>query len=313
MAIGEAIARKGIQKRYWLETRADVLLRNKEVFQLWARLGLKTMFIGLEAIDEEGLKKFRKRVQLLEELRGARVRAHASASTSRSTSSPTRLGPRALPRRPRVVREIPEVVNISVNTPYPGTETWLTESRRLTTRDYRLFDIQHAVLPTTLPLPEFYEELVATQQVLNRKHLGARQIWGAAQERRPAARARADELPAHAVQVQQRLRPEAPARRPRRSRSRYEMSLPPAPRDAVDPETRSTSTRRAAAAAARSTTRPSASSTRRAWARPSNGAARRQGAAPQRGAPSRRHPATSARAAAAIPAASSPCRRRSSR
>jgi hopanoid C-3 methylase HpnR len=34
MAIGEAIARKGIQKRYWLETRADVLLRNKEVFQL---------------------------------------------------------------------------------------------------------------------------------------------------------------------------------------------------------------------------------------------------------------------------------------
>jgi hopanoid C-3 methylase HpnR len=31
MAIGEAIARKGIQKQYWLETRADVLLRNKEV------------------------------------------------------------------------------------------------------------------------------------------------------------------------------------------------------------------------------------------------------------------------------------------
>ncbi|HEY7871049.1 MAG TPA: cobalamin-dependent protein, partial [Methylomirabilota bacterium] len=62
MAIGEAIARKGIQKRYWLETRADVLLRNKEVFRLWSRIGLKTMFIGIEAIDEEGLKKFRKRV-----------------------------------------------------------------------------------------------------------------------------------------------------------------------------------------------------------------------------------------------------------
>jgi hypothetical protein len=75
---------------------------------------------------------------------------------------------------------MPEVVNISVNTPYPGTETWVTESRRLTTRDYRLFDIQHAVLPTRLPLAEFYGELVATQQVLARKHLGARQVWGAA-------------------------------------------------------------------------------------------------------------------------------------
>jgi hypothetical protein len=28
------------------------------------------------------------------------------------------------------------------------------------------------VLPTTLPLPEFYAELVKTQQVLNTKHLG---------------------------------------------------------------------------------------------------------------------------------------------
>ena len=68
--------------------------------------------------------------------------------------------------------EIPEIVNITVQTPYPGTETWLTESRRLTTLDYRLFDVQHAVLPTRLPLHRFYEELVKTQAVLARKHLG---------------------------------------------------------------------------------------------------------------------------------------------
>ena len=67
---------------------------------------------------------------------------------------------------------VPEIVNITVQTPYPGTETWLTESRRLTTLDYRLFDVQHAVLPTRLPLHRFYEELVKTQSVLARKHLG---------------------------------------------------------------------------------------------------------------------------------------------
>src|SRR5256885_16756663 len=33
----------------------------------------------------------------------------------------------------------------------------------------------HAVLPTRLPLHRFYEQLVQTQAVLNRKHLG----WGA--------------------------------------------------------------------------------------------------------------------------------------
>jgi hypothetical protein len=69
---------------------------------------------------------------------------------------------------------IPEIVNISVNTPYPGTETFQSQAHELTTRDYRLFDIQHAVLPTKLPLAIFYQELVKTQQVLNRKHLGWR-------------------------------------------------------------------------------------------------------------------------------------------
>ena len=64
MAIGDAIARKGIRKQYYLETRGDVLLRNKEVFRFWKRLGLTYMFLGVEAIDEEGLKKHRKRISL---------------------------------------------------------------------------------------------------------------------------------------------------------------------------------------------------------------------------------------------------------
>lgn len=64
MAIGEEIRRRGIRKEYYLETRADVLLRNKEVFRFWKELGLSYIFIGMEAVDEDGLKHFRKRVSL---------------------------------------------------------------------------------------------------------------------------------------------------------------------------------------------------------------------------------------------------------
>jgi GAF domain-containing protein len=67
-------------------------------------------------------------------------------------------------------------VNISINTPYPGTESWIGEAGRVVSRDYRLYDIQHAVLPTKLPLAEFYEELVTTQQALYRKHVGWRRL-----------------------------------------------------------------------------------------------------------------------------------------
>jgi hopanoid C-3 methylase HpnR len=172
MQLGEAIARRGIRKRYYLETRGDVLLRNKEVFQLWKRLGLNTMFLGLEAIDEEGLKRYRKRVTLSKNFEALEFARSLDISVAVNIIA----DPAWDRERFKVVRdwclEIPEVVNISINTPYPGTETWHTESRRLTTRDYRLFDIQHAVLPTKLPLPEFYKELVETQRVLSYKHLG---------------------------------------------------------------------------------------------------------------------------------------------
>jgi len=67
-------------------------------------------------------------------------------------------------------------VNISINTPYPGTESWISEGGRVVTRDYRLYDIQHAVLPTKLPLAEFYDELVTTQQAFYRKHIGLRRL-----------------------------------------------------------------------------------------------------------------------------------------
>ena len=171
-AIGEAIARRGIKKQYYLETRGDVLLRNKEVFKFWKRLGLEYMFLGIEAIDEEGLQQHRKRISVgknfeaLEFARSLGIRVAINLIADPDWDR----------KRFAIVREwcldIPEIVTVSVNTPYPGTESWHTESRRVTTRDYRLYDIQHAVLPTRLPLPDFYDELVKTQQVLNKKHLG---------------------------------------------------------------------------------------------------------------------------------------------
>ncbi len=124
------------------------------------------MFLGLEAIDEAGLKKYRKRVTL--------DRNFEAVEFARSLGINVAVNLIADPdwdhERFRIVREwcleMPDVINISVNTPYPGTESWVTDGRRLETRDYRLFDIQHAVLPTQLPLAEFYQELVTTQRAI---------------------------------------------------------------------------------------------------------------------------------------------------
>jgi len=172
LEIGEAIARRGIKKQYYLETRGDVLLRNKEVFQFWRTLGLRYMFLGIEAIDDEGLKRHRKRISLGKNFEALEFARSLDINVAINIIADPDWDEARFAAVREWCQEIPEIVNISINTPYPGTESWHTEARRIQTRDYRLFDIQHAVLPTRLPLPEFYEELVRTQQVLNKKHLG---------------------------------------------------------------------------------------------------------------------------------------------
>lgn len=178
MAIGRAIEKRGIRKQYYLETRCDVLLRNREVFAYWQRLGLLCMFLGLEALDEETLRAHRKRITAHANLEALEVARQLGLIVAINIIA----DPDWDKERFRLVREwaasVPEIVHLTVNTPYPGTETWHTEARQLTSLDYRLFDVQHAVLPTRLPLREFYEELVKTQAVLNRKHLGWAALWG---------------------------------------------------------------------------------------------------------------------------------------
>ena len=178
MAIGQAIERRGIRKQYYLETRCDVLLRNREVFAYWKRLGLRYMFLGIEALDEEGLRLHRKRVTPGENFRALEVARQLGLTVAINIIA----DPDWDEARFQVIREwatgVPEIVHLTVNTPYPGTETWHTEVRQLASHDYRLFDVQHAVLPTRLPLQRFYEELVKTQAVLNRKHLGFAALRG---------------------------------------------------------------------------------------------------------------------------------------
>jgi magnesium-protoporphyrin IX monomethyl ester (oxidative) cyclase len=170
--IARLLERRGVRKEYYLETRCDILVRNQEVFRRWKRLGLNYMFLGLEALDEEGLRAFRKRSTPKVNLEALDVARAMGLTVAINIIA----DPDWDEERFAYVREwsmqVPEIVNVTVQTPYPGTETWLTEARKLTTLDYRLFDVQHAVLPTRLPLHRFYEELVKTQSVLARKHLG---------------------------------------------------------------------------------------------------------------------------------------------
>lgn len=172
MAIADELERRNIRKRYYLETRCDVLIRNQEVFARWAKMGLAYMFLGLESLDAEQLKLFRKRstpnqnFQALEIARKLGIDVAINLITDPSWSR------EQFQQAQEWAGKVPEVVHLTVATPYPGTELFHTEARPLTSVDYRLYDIQHAVMETKLPLRAFYEELVKTQEIINRKFMG---------------------------------------------------------------------------------------------------------------------------------------------
>ena len=46
----------------------------------------------------------------------------------------------------------------AILTPLPGTDLWDSAKQQVVTHDWEMYDIVHTVLPTKLPLDEFYNE-----------------------------------------------------------------------------------------------------------------------------------------------------------
>src|SRR5882672_10758654 len=126
-AIGRELEKRRVRKQYYLETRCDVLIKNKELFAYWRRLGLHYMFLGLEALDEESLKLHRKRITPNENLRALEIAREIGFTVAVNIIA----DPSWDERQFAVVRDwaltVPEIVHFTVATPYPGTEIWHTE------------------------------------------------------------------------------------------------------------------------------------------------------------------------------------------
>ncbi|HEY2586368.1 MAG TPA: hopanoid C-3 methylase HpnR [Tepidisphaeraceae bacterium] len=174
MAIADELERRNVRKRYYLETRCDVLIRNQEVFARWAKLGLNYMFLGLESLDAGQLKLFRKRCTPNQNFEALEVARKLGIDVAINLITDPSWTVEQFRADQEWAAQVPEVVHLTVATPYPGTELFHTESRELTSLDYRLYDIQHAVVETRLPLHQFYQELVKTQAIINRKFMGWR-------------------------------------------------------------------------------------------------------------------------------------------
>ncbi len=157
--LADLIREAGIKKRYFLYARADTIVRHPELFAKWRDVGLAQVFVGMESFSDERLRALKKGVTIDQQAQAVRILRELGVLLYASfvvEPSFTREDFRALTRYVRALDL--RYASFSVLTPLPGTELYAEREAELTSDRPELFDFLHPVLPTTLPLPEFYAE-----------------------------------------------------------------------------------------------------------------------------------------------------------
>lgn len=149
----------GIKKHYYLYGRSDTIARNPGLLAKWKEIGLVKVFVGLEFFKAEDLKFVRKSSTLDDNREAVRILhdldldEHAALIVRPEF---TRSDFRALRQYCRDLEL--RYVGCSVLTPLPGTDLYEDVKDRMLTHNFDYFDFLHTLLPTTLPLREFYKE-----------------------------------------------------------------------------------------------------------------------------------------------------------
>ncbi len=177
--LGCAIRDAGLHAHYSAETRADLVVKHRDLLQLWKEIGMHTIFLGVEKFDDAGLDSVRKRTK-----GGANTNLEAIDILLKQGITPMT----SLITDPSWDEQdfddlecfvkslgLPNP-SFTVLTPLPGTELWETSKSKITTDDYGYFDVMHLVLPSTLEPERFYQRFARLYRLAE---IRTQLSWGA--------------------------------------------------------------------------------------------------------------------------------------
>lgn len=160
--LAKLIKKEGIKKRYYLYGRSDTIAKHPDLIEAWKEIGLERVFIGLEFFRDEDLKSVRK---------GSSTRTNTDAINILK-SLDIAIRPGFIVKQDFDKSDFAEFSKycrglklnaplFSVLTPLPGTDFYEAVKDQIITSNYDHYDFIHTLLPTKLPLDEFYNELAA--------------------------------------------------------------------------------------------------------------------------------------------------------
>jgi len=159
LALARAIQEEGINKRFGMPLRADTIASKPEVIEAWAAAGLEDTIVGIEQASDEQLQDRGKSTTVEHNIAAMKIlKANHIACTGSMFFRPD-FG------REQFDQLVAHTIELEIDcpqyfvlTPIPGTELFTKVQDQLVEHNFDLWDFNHAVTPTRLPLREFYEQ-----------------------------------------------------------------------------------------------------------------------------------------------------------
>lgn len=161
--IVQLMEERTIRKNFWIQGRADAMVRDPKGMEMLAKAGLSTVLMGLEAYREEELGHFNKG-------KDASVAVNDRAIDIMHDNGidiwgcfliDPNWGERDFEGLIEYVKKKRiQFLQFTILTPLPGTQFY-EETKHLIKSGWEKFDFFHSVLPTRLPPERFYEQMAS--------------------------------------------------------------------------------------------------------------------------------------------------------
>jgi radical SAM superfamily enzyme YgiQ (UPF0313 family) len=155
--VARLLIERGIRKNYFSWARSDTIVKHPEMFKLWHQAGLSSVYVGIEAMDDERLKDYHKQTtvathrEAIRILKEIGITLHANFLVNPNFTEEDFIA---------LEKEIPKLgvaeISFTVLSPSPGTADWQANQDKFICDPFRFYDCMHTILPTRLPLRRFY-------------------------------------------------------------------------------------------------------------------------------------------------------------
>ncbi|MDK2896833.1 MAG: anaerobic magnesium-protoporphyrin monomethyl ester cyclase [Candidatus Atribacteria bacterium] len=160
----DLIAKRKMKLKWWCFSRADTIVKNESMIKKMAQAGLRMVYLGFESAEEEVLETYHKKLSTEISKKAVKILKKYGVKTWGSfILGSVRETKESIQKTIEFAKNIaPDLVQFSILTPFPGTETFaqFSQEKRIYTFDWRKFDGAHPVVAVDYLKPKELTKLL---------------------------------------------------------------------------------------------------------------------------------------------------------